>query len=508
MGHIMAHAMTEPCLTDDEVLAFAAGALSGPDLDAAHAHVDRCEDCRQLVAEAGKAHHETAPELAGRNIDRYQVERALGAGGMAIVYLAEDTQLHRKVALKVPRVHAGDGQARMLAEARAMARLAHPNVVAVYEAGTFDAHVFVAMEFVDGITLAAWMRQRERTWREVLEVLRDAGRGLAAAHAAGLVHRDFKPENVLIDRDGRVRVSDFGLAHALETSSEASPGGTPSYMAPEQLDGATGDVRSDQFSFCVTLYEALYGHRVVSSTATTIANAHAFAAAPEPPRGGAVPAWLRRVLERGLARDPALRFTSMEELLGELAPPRRSRAVLATVAALGVAALALAFVASRRSHGESPASAIPSCGPPPSDVCGPEGFCSFIGWNSCGGAGAPGMCSLRPRADECPQESKPVCACDGKTYENMCLARASGTGWDHYGDCHACSGDHPCGSKQYCRYPEGATCGSAGVRGLCMQRPYDCLHVDAPVCGCDGTTYRNTCEAHAAGASIAHGGSC
>jgi len=498
--------MAEPCLTDDVVLAFAAGALAASELDAAHAHIDRCDDCRQLVAEAAKAQHETPPVLAGRTVERYQVVRAIGAGGMGIVYLAEDTQLHRKVALKFPRAHAGDEQARMLGEARAMARLAHPNVVTVFEAGTFDDQMFVAMEYVDGITLAQWLRGARRTWREVLAVVCDAGKGLAAAHAAGLVHRDFKPDNVLIDRDGRARVTDFGLAHAVEASGEASPGGTPSYMAPEQLAGATGDARSDQFSFCVTLHEALFGQRAVSATATTVVTVHGGARVLAPASGGGVPAWLRRALERGLAADPAARFASLDELLRALAPPRRSRTALVLGAAAGLAVCGIALaVAFARSGDGAP---VRSCGPPPSDECGATAFCSFLTANSCGGAGAPGHCALRPNAAACPAASKPVCACDGKTYDSVCLARASGTGWDHYGTCRGCNRDRACGPKQYCRYPDGDACGSAGLDGVCMVRSKDCLRDDAPVCGCDGTTYANTCEAHAVGAAIAHAGSC
>jgi hypothetical protein len=429
---------------------------------------------------------------------------------MGIVYLAEDAQLHRKVALKVPRASAGDQQIRALAEARAMARLAHPNVVTVFEAGTFEDQVFVAMEFVDGITLAQWLRARPRSWREILEVMRDAGRGLVAAHAAALLHRDFKPENVLIDREGRVRVSDFGLAHALESMTDAIPGGTPSYMAPEQLAGATGDARSDQYSFCATLYEALYGHRVASATATTVGPRSASPPLPDPPRRSGVPRWLRRVLARGLADEPSMRFSSMEELLRALAPPRwpRLAVALAALAVVGACTLAILALASRGPHENRSVSPFRTCGPPPDDTCGPASFCSFLSSNSCGVAGAPGTCALRPVAENCAPVTKPVCACDGKVYDNICLARASGTGWDHYGSCRACSVTTPCNGRQYCRYPEADSCGRAGAQGICMERSYDCMQVDEPVCACDGHTYRNTCEAHALGVNIAHGGGC
>jgi predicted Ser/Thr protein kinase len=508
--HYRITSMPETCLTDRSVLAFATGGLSDAERESVHAHIDGCDDCRQLIVEAAKADHETAPALAGRTVDRYHVIRAIGAGGMGIVYLAEDAQLHRKVALKVPRASAGDQQIRALAEARAMARLAHPNVVTVFEAGTFEDQVFVAMEFVDGVTLGQWLRACERTWREVLAIMRDAGRGLVAAHAAGLLHRDFKPENVLIDREGRVRVSDFGLAHALESMTEAIPGGTPSYMAPEQLAGGTGDARSDQYSFCATLYEALYGDRVTAATATTTGPRSEPPPRRDPPRRSGVPGWLRRVLARGLTDDPSMRFSSMEELLRELAPPRWPRrvVVLAVLAVVGVCVFAIVVLATRGPQASKSGLPFRDCGPPPDDVCGSAGFCSWWPANSCGGGGAPGVCAFRPLAEHCAPVNKPVCACDGKVYDNICLARASGTGWDHYGPCRACSVTAPCDEHQYCRYPAGEACGRSGAQGICMQRSRDCTKVDAPVCACDGQTYRNTCEAHAAGASIAHTGAC
>ncbi|KAB2884356.1 MAG: serine/threonine protein kinase, partial [Kofleriaceae bacterium] len=227
--------------------------------------------------------------VAGR-VDRFLILEKLGEGGMGAVYVAYDTLLDRKVAMKVVRPDRRSSMGgispreRLLREAQAMARLSHPNVVAVLEVGELDDDVYLALELVEGTTLKAWMRAQRRPWPEVIAHFVAAGRGLAAAHEAGLVHRDFKPDNVLIGSDGRVRVADFGvvsMSHGQrESSSSPSPGvepdasgasdaftfsgmrvGTPAYMPPEQYEGEAVDARADQFSFCVALWEALYGER-------------------------------------------------------------------------------------------------------------------------------------------------------------------------------------------------------------------------------------------------------
>ncbi|HVE87032.1 MAG TPA: serine/threonine-protein kinase, partial [Myxococcales bacterium] len=245
---------------------------------------------------------EPAPQLErGAMLGRYLVLHPLGEGGMGIVYSAYDPELDRKVAVKLISASAsedlaGDGQARLLREAQAMARVSHPNVIAVYDVGTLSNRVFVAMELVDGGTLKDWVRQKKRSTRDILRVFVEAGRGLAAAHAAGLVHRDFKPENVLISKKegGRAQVTDFGLARLAGSSEDRGMKGaaltslpkrlqqsaddrgrlldaqitqhglvmgTPQYMSPEQHLGKDPDARSDQFSFCAALYWALYGKR-------------------------------------------------------------------------------------------------------------------------------------------------------------------------------------------------------------------------------------------------------
>ena len=284
------------------------------------------------------------PERGGL-IGRYMVISQLGAGAMGIVIAAFDPELDRKVALKLLKVR-DDGlvrtaRKRLQREAQSLAKLAHPNVVAVHDVGVYAGQLFVAMEFVEGQTLSEWMREavQPRPWQQVLEVFMAAGRGLTAAHENGLIHRDFKPDNVMIGADGRVRVMDFGLARgdeaptgeeraeliAMKTPVEqltrtGALMGTPGYMALEQFEGGTIDARCDQFGFCVALYEALYGERPfegesIGQLVTALIDGEIKA----PPRGTKVPAWLREVVRRGLAKDPQARHPSMQALLDALA---------------------------------------------------------------------------------------------------------------------------------------------------------------------------------------------
>jgi len=303
---------------------------------------------------------------------RYEVLRQVGAGGMGIVFEARDPVLDRKVALKLLRprrnLTAADNAAHLATEARAMARLAHPNVVTVFEIDWVDDHVYVAMELVAGTTLRGWLRDRHRRWREIVDMFVTAGRGLAAAHAAGLVHRDFKPDNVLIGSDGRARVSDFGLvvgtdggddgglaeAEALDGDATLRGGvaGTPAYMSPEQWTGQAVDERSDQFAFCVALWEALYRTRPFpGNRPKDIRDAIRSGMIPEASRRG-VPRWMLAMLRRGLAPDPRTRWPDMTTLLDALA--RRTRtdrrwtiAAITAGIAIGSAVTAAAVVASR-----------------------------------------------------------------------------------------------------------------------------------------------------------------
>jgi tetratricopeptide (TPR) repeat protein len=290
----------------------------------------------------------------GDALDHFIVVDRLGVGGMGVVLAAYDPDLDRKVAIKLLKPtrsgDAADGQARLLREAQAMARLSHPNVVTVHEVGVIGDRVFIAMEYVDGGTLKRRDGDEPPTWRQVLDRYVAAGRGLAAAHRAGLVHRDFKPENVLVGRDGRVRVTDFGLVDvrdakspAVATAEVATTGttasmrlgpdltatgsimGTPAYMAPEQHAGGQVDARADQYAFCVSLFEALHGERPFSGETyeqlVEKVNAGEITVAPHPD----VPAWLRRVVVRGLATRPEDRYASMDELLAELSYELRAR---------------------------------------------------------------------------------------------------------------------------------------------------------------------------------------
>ena len=200
---------------------------------------------------------DASPARPGDRLARFIIKGVLGQGGMGVVYDAFDPQLERAVALKQVKLSAARGPYDPLAEARALARLNHPNVVTIYELVRDDADGLLALEKVNGVTLRAWLAEKRRSTDEILDVLLDAASGLDAAHAAGVVHRDFKPDNVLVGRDGRVRITDFGLAMPALAHMPAAPAGTRGYVAPEQARGERPDARSDQYSFAVTLAEAL-----------------------------------------------------------------------------------------------------------------------------------------------------------------------------------------------------------------------------------------------------------
>ncbi len=307
----------------------------------------------ELGGEA-RAPASAAPLGRGTALDRYVVLEPLGEGGMGMVYAAYDTVLDRKVALKLlppgdPETagEANSGRARLLREAQAMARLSHPHVVAVYDVHQHGAQVFMAMELVEGRTLLQWQQQRARAWKEILAAFLDAGRGLAAAHDAGLVHRDFKPTNVLVGENGRVRVTDFGLARERHAPPDAPPAppapsrdtgpvkahslleleltqhgavlGTPAYMAPEQFLGAVADARSDQFSFAVSLWEALHGERPFEGSTPAERRQNVLdGRVRAPPSSSKVPPWVSRALLRALHREPAARYPAIHALLAVL----------------------------------------------------------------------------------------------------------------------------------------------------------------------------------------------
>lgn len=290
--------------------------------------------------------------VRGTIIGRYMVLGRLGAGAMGVVYAAYDPELDRRVALKLllPNLsneQPASGRTRLLREAQALAKLSHPNVVAVHDVGTYGDGVWVAMELVIGETLAEWGRERGRTWLERLRVLTEAARGVAAAHEAGLVHRDLKPENVMVGSDGRLRVMDFGLAHGrilaaagpaladtLDSDSKARPEiaalalrltqmgsvqGTPAYMAPEQWLGQEAEKATDQFGCCVMAWELFFGERPFAGETIMALAANVVSGQKRPPpRGSDVPGWLRRILERGLSTSVSQRWPSMDALLSAL----------------------------------------------------------------------------------------------------------------------------------------------------------------------------------------------
>jgi len=365
-------------------------------------HIDSCDACRDLLVQLARgtpagmtpkraplelaatevaALQRRGPDLAVELPPRFAVERLLGQGGMGRVYAARDTELDRPVAVKVMRQELGGNELaqRLVRESKLMARLSHPGVVTIYDVGRHAEHVFIAMELVDGATLHQWLRSARKPWQAIVDVFCRAGEGLAAAHAAGLVHRDVKPDNILLaltdGRVTRVAVSDFGVARAARDASEvaelaartAADGdvaltaagaliGTPAYMAPEQLDGQRVDARADIFSFGVSLWEALWGERPYrGATIAEIAAATRDGAPPPPARPSdrgattAPPRWVVRAVHAAIEPDPARRPPTMAALLAQLDPHRhagrRTVAFVAGAAVLLTAGAAAAIAA-------------------------------------------------------------------------------------------------------------------------------------------------------------------
>lgn len=365
---------------------------------------------------------ETTRELEpGARVYQYEILAELGRGGMGVVYSAQDHDLGRQIALKILRTRTSrsgqDISIRLKREAQALAQLSHPNVVQVYEVGDFEGSVFLAMELVRGPNVRDWLEDTKPDRRAILDVFAQAGHGLAAAHAADLIHRDFKPDNVIVGDDGRVRVLDFGLARAnrpdnLTTGEHASPDsdrsgvtresldtpmaldtpglglddatntnerfgaasllhaqltryggvqGTPAYMSPEQFLSEAVDSRADQYAYSTALFEALCGYRPVKASNISSLRRRVIRGKYEPFLAEArIPRHIQRALLRGLTRDPDERFPDMQSLVAELVrdPVARVRRIvlLATLAVL-IAAVTW-FLASRRDETEPPCARV------------------------------------------------------------------------------------------------------------------------------------------------------
>jgi len=404
------------CLDEQTVIAFVSGALTGPRLAEVERHLLGCADCATLVTLAappvappristlpyaaaprlgdspprpaptpaagarspaaparspagpGRTPRpaetpsvEFAPPSAEQNdtgslVGRYRLLYLVGRGGMGEVYAAHDPDLDRRIAIKIMRADSQPDDveaARLMREAQSIAKLSHPNLVTVYDVGTAGGRVFVAMELIEGETVAAWLDRKRRPRDEILRVFTAAGRGLAAAHRAGIIHRDFKPQNVMVTADGVVRVMDFGLAalrptlHGAKAQRLTKVGsilGTPLYMSPEQLCGQAVDPRADQFSFCVALYEALHGERPFAGDNFAALRAAVLSGEPRPaPLASRVPARVRAILLRGLSVDRTKRFPDMDALLRALDQASARRAGLGRMLGVGAAAGALTF---------------------------------------------------------------------------------------------------------------------------------------------------------------------
>ena len=307
----------------------------------------------------------------GTMVGRYLILRPLGFGGMGVVLLADDPELDRKVALKLLRPETAldedpkQSAARLLHEAQAIAKLSHPNVVSVFDVGPFSDGVFVAMEYVDGEDLRAWIDREPRSADAILDVFAPAGAGIGAAHAAGMVHRDVKPSNIQLGHDGRVRVLDFGLARALDEappdpskSSEPSRDpllGTLRYMAPELFQGKPATAKADQYAFCVALFEALYGAKPFPKTAPDRwRNGDDVSISPNSGGHRGHPAALRPIVVKGLSPDPGDRYKNISTLLAALAvvrTRRRRRALYGGAAALLAVGVTIGLAPGRDAEG-------------------------------------------------------------------------------------------------------------------------------------------------------------
>lgn len=317
--------MSAECPDTQALCGFVEGRIDDTDREVLEHHLDGCAACRRAIVEVGRAIGETpisattdhptsrSTAPASLKLSRYEIRREIATGGMGVVYEGWDPALGRRVALKLirPDLKTAAATEQLADEARALAKVSHPNVLTVFDVGVEDDSVFIAAEYVEGVTMDKGWPHRARSFRDRVDAYLQAARGLAAIHAAGLTHRDIKPSNILLGTDGRVRITDFGLA--VGEGRSVAPAGTPAYMAPEQRSGDAGPA-ADQFALAVCLTEALLGERVGPGTkASDLEKRASRAWGKTPPPSG-----LWSALEVALARTASKRHESVEDFIGAI----------------------------------------------------------------------------------------------------------------------------------------------------------------------------------------------
>lgn len=332
------------CLDANQALDFASASITAERRADIEAHLDGCEDCRYVVAEIFQSDLvATKAPTEPTKVGRYELLDELGSGSAGTVFRALDPTLQRDVALKLIHCDSDTVRAAFLKEARVLARLTHSNITSIYDAGEEGTELFLAIELIEGGTLRDY--QAQHSWGEVLRCYIGAGKGLLAAHLAGVIHRDFKPDNVLVDSDGNAHVTDFGLGQLIaEVEAGEEPQlrpvlvGTPAYMAPEQVRGEAASHHSDQYSFCASLYEGLHGNRMPKAVG---------AAQDSAAQNTDVPKRIAAIIQRGMHAHPSKRYESMSDLLRELEYKSSKKGIILSIAALAILTAVLAFVLTR-----------------------------------------------------------------------------------------------------------------------------------------------------------------
>ncbi len=362
------------CPDENQFVALLQGQLSPQEVQRLEEVMDRCVYCSELMIEIAQTmrpqEEPSTPEQRPLRIGRYHLEGLLGTGGMGVVYAAQDQELGRKVAIKLLRPDVTDPElrdahkARMIQEARLLASLSHPHILTIYEVGTWNEQIFMAIQYVDGLNLRQWLDDHNPRWDEILRMFCVVGEALVAAHTADIIHRDIKPDNILVSRNGDIFLTDFGLARISQTTHHSISAfldkyptiaehrltavgdilGTPAYMSPEHFRGRGVGKRSDQFSFCVALYEALYGMLPFGGHNVQQIMEAAESGHLETPRQSSVPQAVFRVLRQGLHPLPRERFGSMKELLDALRRAQHTTQQRRTLLPIALIALASLLV--------------------------------------------------------------------------------------------------------------------------------------------------------------------